>query len=320
MAASERLVVYYSCFNLTAEVDQASLTHTHSFKATVLQCLGQEFINALQRELELLNVRPAKLCVELLSEVWLKIARRSPDYTTFKNELVRELDLSKIWTPNNPECVNLENLLQQFISVVQDLPLPEQFQLKLLPSAQRAPELEPLMVAREQEQTFSQRIYKVLQRVSTPFEALIGQELMESLKQYMKHVSQKVSNTYQVTSDFVTNIIEVRPLTQNVQVRIIQPAKEYYDKALEAFLALNSHVNSQLFMQTVRQRLGQVWNEKLVAPTLHFFKIAEEEWSHSLNTQEFLRALEQRLYQTWMQSIVQSSLNFQHHMVPKTIL
>lgn len=320
MATSERLVVYYSCFNLRTEVDPGSLIHCHPFKAAIMNCLGKSYVDALQRELELMNIRPARLCIELLTEVWLKIAQTSPNYPAFKNELVRELDLQKIWTENNPECRNLEYLLQQFVTVIQDLPLPAEIQFKLLPSAQRTPDLEPLMVATEQEQTFSQRIYKVLQRVSTPFEALIGQDLMDSLKQYMKHVSQKVTNTYQVTSDFVTNIVEVRPLTKNVQVRIIQPAKDYYDKALEAFLALNHQVNPQLFMQTVRLRLGQLWNERLVAPTMHFFRIAEEEWSHSLSTQEFLEALEQKLYQTWMQSIVHSSQNFQHHMVPKAIL
>lgn len=320
MSDSENLIVYYSCFNLISEVSDNDLQYLKPLKDALLHSLGLSWFNSLKREFELLNIRPSKWCIELCCEIWLKSSVTSLDFNTFKTEFVKELDLEKIWTVNNPECIPLENLLRRFVETASLLPIISNPQFKLLPSLRSLPELEPLMVATETEMTLSQRVYRVLQRVRTPFESLIGQDLTDSLKQYLLKISDKLTSTYQVTSEFVTNTIEIRPLKNNLQVRVIQPAKDFYDQATEAFITFNAALTPQQFLFQVQSRLDKLWNDRLIVPTLQFFRIAEEEWIHSLNPVHFLELLEAQLYSKWMSSIVHSSQNFEQHMMPKTML
>lgn len=320
MSDSENLIVYYSCFNLIQEVTDHDLQYLTPFKIALLQTLGMDWYSALKREFELLNIRPSKWCIELCCEIWLKLASLSTDYLSFQAEFIRELDLEKIWTINNPDCIALEKLLRSFVEAASRLPLLTSPSFKLLSSLRSLPELEPLMVATETETTLSQRVYRVLSRVSTPFESLIGQDLKDSLKRYLHKISDKLNNTYQVTSEFVTNTIEIRPLRNNLQVRVIQPAKGFYKKLIEAFISLNTQLTPQQFLLQVQAQLDTLWNDRLIVPTLQFFRIAEEEWMHSLNLEHFLELLESQLYKKWMSSIVHSSKNFEQHMMPKSFL
>lgn len=320
MSNSENLIVYYSCFNLISEVTDHDLQHLIPYKNAILQTLGLAWYTSLKREFELLNIRPSKWCIELCCEVWFKSAVPSQDYNTFKTEFIKELDLDKIWTAKNPDCISLEKLLSRFVEAVSSLPVIQKHEFHLLPSLRTLPELEPLMVASESEMTLSQRVYRVLQRVSTPFESLIGQDLTDSLKRYLLKISDKLNTTYQVTSEFVTNTIEIRPLRNNLQVRVIQPAKDFYEKATETFISLNSTLDPQQFLLQVQYRLDTLWNDRLIIPTLQFFRIAEEEWMHSLNPDHFLELLKSQLYNKWMSSVVHNSQNFEQHMMPKTML
>jgi len=236
MGDSEKLVVYYSCFNY--EVDPQEFPQLQSFRYSLLSLLGEDWLQSLQRELEFLNIRLAKYSLEVLIEIFLSIIQKyhSIDFASFKQTFKDELSLNSVWTDKNQECAYLESLLNEFfiaaMSQPNDIEL-NRYEFKVLPSARVKSQLQPLVVAQEDVQNFASRVCKVLRRASLPLEAIIGPEMLASLSNYIDSLSNRVLSTFQVTSQVVTNIIEVSPFNINVKVRVIQPARDFYNKAIE---------------------------------------------------------------------------------------
>ena len=323
MSESDKLVVYYSCFNY--EIDIQDFDHIMPLRNLVLQNLGEQWRNMLQRELELLNISLAKYCLELCCEIYFSLVSKciENNYNEFKELFISELLLTRIWTVDNPECNVLNELLTSFYNLAKDSMVDTvDFQFKILPSIKKQPELQPLVVAEEEVTTFAEKIRHVLRKVSLPLENIIGPDITAKISGYIKCLSSRVIKTQQVTSNFVTNIIEIKPNSNSLKVRVIQPAKEFYDKVVDSWASINDRNNSTCFLLDLKQKLGADWNEKLVYPALCFYDIAKEEWvkGKDIGYNYFLRRVQHRLFDLWRQSIIEISKNFQEHMITKTIV
>lgn len=324
MSQGDRLVVYYSCFDY--EIDSEDFSHIEYFKQGILQFLDISWTVHFQRELELLNIRYSKLSLELCCEVYLFMLMQGflNTYECFRSLFIAELLLETIWTENNPEVVVLNELLMHFycaaIRVDHNLAVVNEF--KLLTSCRKRPELQALIVAEEAVTTLSQKICRVLKKVSVPLENFIGPEVTGKISVYLNALSSRVMKTQQVTSSFVTNIVELDPRRDNLKVRVIKPAKDFYDKVLETWRISCESPNSTNFLLNLRSRLGSDWNERLVTPALCFFDLAKEEWVKSKNIgyNYFLKNMQSRLIDMWKQNIIETSKTFQEHMITKTVM
>jgi len=321
MDQNEKVIVYYSYYNYEAK--PKDLSHIAEFCQCLLETLGNQWHQNLTRELQFLNIRLAPLSLEFCAELYLSLQKNSLplDFWSFKYYFCQELAISKIWTDNNPECYTLENLLRSFLQVAwkintQDL---SQVDFKLLPSVNRA-ELCPLIVAKEATANLSTQFYRVLKRASMPLESIIGPESLQSISSYLHELSNRALTSFQVTSQFVTNIVEFS--AENVRVRVIQPARDFYDKALEVWMSFVGEVNSTAFVLKIRETLGSMWNERLLNPSLHFFSIAEEEWVNckEFGIDYFVSQVQKRLFEVWKENIIEASRNFKEHMLPKTVV
>ncbi|OMJ68475.1 hypothetical protein SteCoe_34060 [Stentor coeruleus] len=323
MSQADKLVVYYSCFNY--EIDSQDFSHIDDLKNLCTTFLSNDWLANFQKELELLNISLAKYSIELCCEVYLSlIVKNLPNtYTSFKELFIFELSLSNIWTPNNTECCALNELLEKFYLIASTFMVDQiDCSFKLLPSFRKNPELQPLVVAEEAVTTLSGKICHFLKKVSLPLENLIGPEISAKISGYINKLSSRVIKTHQVTSTFVTNIIEIKPYANNVKVRVIQPAKEFYDKVIDSWITISDHSNSTSFLLDVRQKLGSDWNEKYVYPALCFYETAKEEWvkAKDIGYNYFLRRMQGRLIDMWRHAIIETSKIFQEHMITKTII
>jgi hypothetical protein len=323
MSEGSKLVVYYSCFNY--EINVQDFSHIAELRNFILSSLGEHWLNLLRNELEFLNISLAKYSLELCCEIYSSSISKglANSYVQFKQLFIEELLITNIWTPDNIECNFLDELLRRFYDIVRESGInPRLTVYKILPSLKQQPELQPLVVAEEAVTTFSERVCHVLKKVSLPLETLIGPEIITKISDYIKCLSSRVIKTHQVTSNFVTNIIEIRPNANQLKVRVIQPAKEFYDKVVECWGSLTDRNNSTCFLISLRHRFGDEWSEKLVSPALCFFDIAQEEWAKGtkLGYSCFLTRLQERLIKLWRQSIIEASKTFQEHMVTKTVM
>ena len=316
-------MVYYSCFNY--EIDTQNFTHIESLRGIVLQSIGEQWASLLQHELELLNISMAKYSLELSCEVYFSLLSQNlpNSFESFRGIFINELSLTSIWTSGNPEFTYINELLQTFYNAAVNAMIdgvPTHFQL--LPSMKKQPVLLPLVVAEEAVTTLAEKICHVLKKVSVPLEGLVGPEITARLASYIKSLSSRVMKTSQVTSNFVTNIIEVKPGRDNLKVRVIQPAKEFYDKVVDSWACVGDRNNSTCFLLELRQKLGADWSEKFVCPALSFFEIAQEEWGKAkdIGYNYFLRRLQDRMIDMWRQTIIETSKTFQEHMITKTIV
>jgi hypothetical protein len=319
-----KLVAYYSFFNLQTNAAIEDFSHLQPFLTVVRELLHSEFIVALKSQMEYLNVKSAKYSLELLVEVWFKVILNSlMTYEAFKQELILELGLDKIWQEGNSEMRDLEDLVIMFFNAAlqasQTCPVAPTMPLfKLLPSAQHAV-LQPLIVATEREQTFAERIYKVLERVSVPLESLMGVHITTAIYSCVRSLSQGLQSTIKVTKDFATNTVEFDHSGQNMRIRVIQPAKEFYDQAIDSWLDQGQSSSLAYYVNSIRQNFGSSWTESLVKPAELFYSIASEEWSRSgeFGVEIFLMRLQTRLFESWQQSVVECSRSFQLHKLPK---
>ena len=323
MSQLNKLVVYYSCFNY--EVDNQDFSHIENLRNIVLESLGKEWVSSLQRELELLNISLAKHCLELCCEVYLCLNLKHLEitYENFKEIFINELLLTNIWTFENPECNFLDELLQSFFNIAKNAMIePSSNYFRLLPSVKKLPELQPLVIAEEDVTTLSKKICHILKKATLPFESLIGPEFLAKLSNYVKCLSSRIIKTHQVTSNFVINIIEIKPSINDLKVRVIQPAKEFYDKVIDSWIEIHNRCDSTYFLLELRKKLGADWKEKYVSPALYFYEIAQEEWlkTKGFGYNYFARRLQERMIDLWRQAIVETSKLFQEHMITKTII
>ena len=323
MSQADKLVVYYSCFDYEIELEDFS--HIESFKTQIATQLSTCWGMQIEHELELLNIRYSKCSLELCCEVYLSMLMQGfPNtYSVFRDVFINELLLQSIFTPGNPEITQLDLMLSQFYLVACQVPDPPFTNVfKLLPSCRKNPELEPLIVAEEAVMTLSQKICHVLKKVSLPLEHFIGPELTAKVGSYLNGLSSRVLKTQQVTSSFVTNIVELQANGNQMKVRIIKPAKDFYDQVLETWKTCQDPGNSTSFLLDLRSRLGSDWNEKFVSPALCFYEMAKEEWSKSKSVgyNFFLKKMQERLIDMWKLNIIETSKGFQEHMITKTIM
>jgi hypothetical protein len=191
----------------------------------------------------------------------------------------------------------------------------DDFQFKLLKSV-RTTCIQPMILAKQKQQSYRETFYTVLERVSDPLESFVGQERTAAVLNYIKSASSRVARSYQVTRDFVTNIVEFRA-APDLSVRVIQPAKEFYEHAIEAWLGLGEAQSLKFYISHIKARFGDSWSESLLRPAIQFFHMAEHEWSSSRGS-AFVQNIKSRLFEIWTTSIVETSQNFETHMMPKS--
>lgn len=316
MSTTEKLVVYYSCFNY--DLETSDFSHIQDFLRTIRPQLSPNWSSRISTEFEFLNIRLSNYSLEFSCELFLCLLQHdgSVSYDSFKDAFTKELGLAQIWTAGNSHCSALDSLVFEFLTCALSLE-PQQFpsRYKLLLSYQSKHELLPLVVASEEVTTIAQSISRVLRRVSYPLESLIRPETLESLNCFLASLSRRVLTTFQVTSQFATNVIEINSGLPNVCVRIIQPARDFYDKALEAWISIGPRANPVSFVNKVKEKLGNTWTEKLLLPALQFSEIAQEEWRVAADgtLDEFLRRVHERLLEVWEASIIDASKAFQEH-------
>jgi hypothetical protein len=323
MSQADKLVVYYSCFDY--EIDLEDFSHIDSFKSEVSSWLSPSWSFQFEHELELLNIRYSKRSLELCSEVYLSLLVQSQTntYYIFRQIFINELLLQSIFTPDNPEVAMLDSLLSQFYLAACQVPSPQLTNVfKLLPSCRKSPDLEALVVAEEAVMTLSQKICHVLKKASVPLENFVGPEITQKIANYLNGLSSRVLKTQQVTSSFVTNIVELKANGNSMKVRIIKPAQEFYDQVLETWKTCRDPGNSTCFLLDLRGKLGSDWNEKFVSPALCFFEMAREEWGKSkmVGYNFFLKKMQERLVDMWKMNIIETSKSFQEHMITKTVM
>lgn len=324
MPGDSKLIAYYSCFNLLAEPTSFDLRSLEPLRSALIAHLGPTYQKNLQAQMELLNIRPAQFCLELLIEVLIKVLQTDQPFCKelFRLELTSELDLALIWTNDNDHMLDFGALVEAFVEAVKLLwehyPISAaNYPFKLLKSV-RTTFVQPMILAKEKEQSYSQSFYTVLERVSEPLENIVGHERSAAVLQYIKDASSKVANSYQVTRDFVTNIMEFKA-SPNLKVRVIQPAKEFYEHAIEAWLSLGEVQSLKFYISQFKARYGDTWSESLLRPAIQFFHVAEEEWSRSRGI-AFVQSIKSRLFDIWTTSIVETSQSFEAHMMPKSAI
>mmetsp|Transcript_63503 Transcript_63503/g.72775 ORF Transcript_63503/g.72775 Transcript_63503/m.72775 type:complete len:508 (+) Transcript_63503:151-1674(+) len=181
-------------------------------------------------------------------------------------------------------------------------------------------------------------VFRKLSKVKTSGEnPIISRETIESAADYMGQVSEKMKANFQVTKNFVTNIVEVNnqaigQLGQAVQrnqtaiqnelnIRFIEPARKYYSSAVEQFVCMmesaqNNRVTCSEFAERMKATLGNTWHEKLRNPTFSFFQTAQVEYQELMEEDEdisiprFLERVKQTLFESWQESIVKKSSMF----------
>lgn len=321
LSSPDSYVLYCSSFSLGNTQTKTYTEQLVPFLNRLLTVLGEAWVAGLQQTLEFLNVQLDFPALHLLTELWLWLykAHYAVDEERYWTQLMGELQLQDILTPQHPDGAVLQRLVGEFLQAAADCwsdGLVDLEALRFNLPSQQAPVVQPLLLAKEVETRLSEQLYKVLQRVSTPFEALFGTELLDKLTSCTTRLSHGVASRFQVTKDFVTQIVEFRPTSSNLNVRVIQPSRLFYERALEVWVELGDNTTLQPYLTHIKEGLGSAWRESLFKPALHFFRVAKEEWDHCSEggTDLFLAHIRSRMFASWNASIVETSQGLSTHM------
>ena len=314
-------VLYCSSFSLGSTHSKANTQQLAPFLSRLLSSLGEAWVIRLQQVLEFLNIQLEYPALHLLAELWLSLYKQSSavDGDFYWTRLMEELQLQNILTPQHPDGTVLQQHVRDFLVAAADSwteGLVDLETLHITLPSEQIPVVQPLLLAKEVETRFSEQIYKVLQRVTTPFEALFGTELLGRLTSIASRLSNGMASGFQVTKDFVTQIVEFRPTSSNLNVRVIQPSRIFYERALEVWVELGDNTTLQPYLAHIRDGLGSAWKESLLKPALHFFRVAKEEWDMCSEggADLFLTRIRSRMFASWHASIVETSQGLGTHM------
>jgi hypothetical protein len=102
-----------------------------------------------------------------------------------------------------------------------------------------------------------------------------------------------------------------------MNVRIIKPAKEFYNQLIALCLKYGvfdlNFVSAADFVEAAKHSLNNQWSEKLKIPTEHFYKLCVEEAEKCTSVKsedEFFEKLKCRLLHDWNKEILDKSHNF----------
>lgn len=320
LSSPDNYVLYCSSFSLGNTQSKANTEQLAPFLNRLLAVLGEAWVMRLQQVLEFLNVQLDFPALHLLAELWLSLYKTH--YAVYADSywtrLLEELQLQNILTPQHPDEAVLQGRVAEFLQGAASCwsdGLVDLDALRFNLPSQQAPLVQPLLLAKEVETRLSDHIYKVLQRVSTPFEALFGTELLGKLISCTSRLSHGMASSFQVTKDFVTQIVEFRPTSSNLNVRVIQPSKLFYECALEVWVELGDNTTLQSYLTHIKEGLGSAWKESLLKPALHFFRVAREEWDRCSEggAELFLARIRSRMFASWRTSIVETSQGLDTH-------
>lgn len=321
LTSPDNYVLYCSSFSLGSTQSKANTLQLAPFLSRLLSVQGEVWIARLQQTLEFLNIQLDYPALHLMTELWLSLYKThySVEGDQYWAQFMEELQLQDVLTPQHPDMAVLQQFVAEFLQAAASCWSDGLVDLDTLhfslPSSQ-APVVQPLLLAKEVETRFSEQIYRVLQRVTTPFEALFGTELLGKLTGCATRLSHGVASSFQVTKDFVTQIVEFRPTSSNLNVRVIQPSRLFYERALEVWVELGDNTTLQPYLAHIREGLGSAWKESLLKPALHFFRVAKEEWDSCSEggADLFLTRIRSRMFASWHASIVENSQGLGTHM------
>jgi hypothetical protein len=103
-----------------------------------------------------------------------------------------------------------------------------------------------LIVAKEEGQ--SSTIQRVLKRLSgVSVSNYLPLQMREVIEKQIKKVSAMLQSGHQVTKEFATNIYEIK-MSEEVKVRVIQPAKNFYMHAIQTFFRIGEGRSLPIFL------------------------------------------------------------------------
>jgi len=172
-----------------------------------------------------------------------------------------------------------------------------------------------------------------IKKVNKKFEKLLNPNMIEFAAHYVNTMAKTSSLDWQISRSFVTNMVEVNynklvqfenrlntqadELRNNVRIRFIQPAQEFYNSLMEVWIifktmSLNKDVLFTEYLDKVKIILGNVWNEKFLTATHNFFMTLYYEWNHikriEVDTEEkillFIKKVKENMMKIWEDNIV----------------
>jgi len=172
-----------------------------------------------------------------------------------------------------------------------------------------------------------------IKRVNKKIEKLLNPNMIEFAAHYVNTMTKTTSLDWQISRSFVTNMVEVNynklvqfenrlstkadELKNNVKIRFIQPAQEFYNSLMEVWIifktmSLNKEVLFTEYLDKVKVILGNVWNEKFLIATHNFFMTLYYEWNHlkriEVDTEEkillFIKKVKENMMKVWEDNIV----------------
>jgi hypothetical protein len=172
-----------------------------------------------------------------------------------------------------------------------------------------------------------------IKKVNKKTEKLLNPNMIEFAAHYVNTMTKTTSLDWQISRTFVTNMVEVNynklvqfenrlntkadELKNNVKIRFIQPAQEFYNSLMEAWIifktmSLNKEVLFTEYLDKVKIILGAVWNEKFLIATHNFFMTLYYEWNHlkriEVDTEEkillFIKKVKENMMKIWEDNIV----------------
>eukprot|EP00743_Colponemidia_sp_Colp-15_P001714 GILK01001871.1.p1 GENE.GILK01001871.1~~GILK01001871.1.p1 ORF type:complete len:264 (-),score=54.55 GILK01001871.1:236-1027(-) len=213
--------------------------------------------------------------------------------------------------------------------------------MRRVPSIEEIKDKVSTRLRRRAKRTFTQ-----LKRLSSSSaESMLNKEVIDTAVDYVDGVTKRLRANYTVTSNFVTNIVEinsaalqrmgtayqagseavkhriVQPAVDAVNIRFIQPARTFYSAAMDQWLRLDVNhdgkVTLQDFVESMREALGSAWNDRLMQPTETFYQAVKEEWELTkaqghgkVSFQDFFERVKEKLLVTWQENIVRKTALF----------
>lgn len=113
-------------------------------------------------------------------------------------------------------------------------------------------------------------------------ESPIQNKILSSVYDYITNFI-KVNSPWQVANTFVTNILDMKYLNteEGTRVKVLKPAEDFYQKLVFVWLLLKNEkddIKFEEYLQVVRSKFDDIWQEKYIIPTKYFFERVNRDW------------------------------------------
>jgi len=171
-----------------------------------------------------------------------------------------------------------------------------------------------------------------IKKINKKSEKLINHHMIEFAAHYVNTVTKTSSSDWQVSRSFVTNMVEVNynrllqmekmhnktnELKNEVKIRFIQPAQEFYNNLMEVWIILKTRSLSREvlfheYLEKVKESFGNIWHERFATPTHNFFMTLYFEWHHlkqiETDSEEkillFTKKVKENMLKSWEENVV----------------